>query len=55
MSEFDGAQGVRNNAPVWYELSQNNNVNKETEQDKLKKTSVWDYAANAQAYGAYAG
>lgn len=54
MAEFGGTQGVRNNAPVWYELSQNN-VNKETEQEKLKKTNVWDYAANAQAYGAYAG
>ena len=47
-------QGIRNTHTVWADaLNKKEATPKETEQEKLKKTNVWDYA-NLQA-GAYMG
>ena len=40
--------------PVWFDFAQKDAAPKETEQQKLQKTNVWDYA-NAMQAGAYMG
>lgn len=48
-------QGIRNTHTVWADaLNKREAAPKETEQEKLQKTNVWDYAHSMQA-GAYMG
>ena len=43
-------QGVQGNVPVWADLGKDVKP-QETEQERLQKTNIWDYAA--QQAGAY--
>lgn len=42
----DGAANTSGVKPFWIQAQEN--TSKETETDKLKKSNVWDFAANMQ-------
>ena len=54
VAEASGAGKTNCANPVWFDFAQKDAAPKETEQQKLQKTNVWDYA-NAMQAGAYMG
>ena len=54
VAEASGAGKTNGANPVWFDFAQKDAAPKETEQQKLQKTNVWDYA-NAMQAGAYMG